>query len=242
MSFLGVGIAYPGSRSRPRPSSNHTGSAKGAGVKHGGEVLVLLAVIEWPIPYLIWIYRQARQGRWFLPLLLRFHAAYGVHATKDKRCCRVTIDTLPLIIFGLKVWNTIWHFKFYVSIGPITYSIRCQQATSWIPRSVRIFHWTMLKLLSLLSRRQCDVTLTSWQSQALSITTPQESIRPRQAILIGDRKSLDGFDYQWNVDFCIEYDSTTQCPIFSLQLYPNNYWLIVVSYMCASSPTLWFSR
>ena len=43
MSFLGVGVAYPGSGSRPRPSSNHT---KGARVKHGGEVLVLLPVIE----------------------------------------------------------------------------------------------------------------------------------------------------------------------------------------------------
>ena len=193
MSFLGVGIAYPGSRSRPRPSSNHTGSAKGAGVKHGGEVLVLLAVIEWPIPYLMWIYRQARLGRWFLTLHLCFHAAYGVHAMKDKRCCRVTIDTLPLIIFGLKVWNTIWSLMFFISkficIGPI----RCQQVTSRLQRSVRIFHWTMLKLLSLLSRRQCDVTLTSWQSQDLSITTPQESIRSRQTILIGDRRSLDGF-------------------------------------------------
>ena len=46
VSFLGVGIAYPGSGSRPRPSSNHTGSAKGARVEHGGEVLVLLPVIE----------------------------------------------------------------------------------------------------------------------------------------------------------------------------------------------------
>ena len=104
MSFLGVRVAYPGSGSRPRPSSNYT---KGAGVKHGGAVLVLLPVIEWPIPYLMWIYRQAIQGRWFLTLHLCFHAAYGVHALMYKVYCKVIIDKLPLIIVFSKVWNTI---------------------------------------------------------------------------------------------------------------------------------------
>ena len=62
-SFLGVGIAYPRTRPRPRPGSNH---AKSAGVKHAeandADVLVLLPVTN-SISYVDLLAHKT--GRWF---------------------------------------------------------------------------------------------------------------------------------------------------------------------------------
>ena len=81
-----------------------------------------------------------------------------------------------------------------------------------------------------------------WQLDSLK-TCPLRPLKTQLDLdkpswLVTYRKSLDWF---WLSMKCWLLYWMTQCPIFSEQLYPNNYWLIV-SYVCASSPTLWFSR
>ena len=85
--FLGVGIAYPGTRPRPRPRSNH---AKSAGIKHAAAngVLVLLPLTSVSISCADLLACKAGQvvfpsHCFFFAFMQLADSIYGHHATMD---------------------------------------------------------------------------------------------------------------------------------------------------------------